>query len=107
MNSLLAVVSVSTITPGRLTAIIAALLALTGVIVGTMALRRSGDARRRAILASTFGPLGMILGAFVVVTAKGGLGTGNGLGGGVVAMVIGLIAVTLGGWTMARLRRAA
>jgi hypothetical protein len=42
----------------------------------------------------------------VVATADGGLGTGNGLGGGITAGVVGLIGVTLGWLAMARSRRA-
>jgi Family of unknown function (DUF6223) len=55
--------------------------------------------RRRAIVAVALGLVGLAGGVVVVVTADGGLGTGNGLGGGVVAAVLGLAAVVLGGWT--------
>jgi hypothetical protein len=41
----------------------------------------------------------------VVATAEGGLGTGNGLGGAVVALVVGLIGIVLGGLALSRLRR--
>ena len=44
-------------------------------------------------------------GAVVVATAKGGLGTGNGLGGGVVAMIVGMIGITLGWLALTRSRR--
>jgi hypothetical protein len=37
-------------------------------------------------------------------TADGGLGTGNGLGGGIVAMALGLISMVLGGLTLIRSR---
>ena len=37
----------------------------------------------------------------------GGLGTGNGLGGGIVAMTVGLVGITLGGLALARSRRIA
>jgi hypothetical protein len=40
-----------------------------------------------------------------VATADGGVGTGNGLGGGVVAMMVGLIAAGIGGLDLARFRR--
>jgi hypothetical protein len=42
------------------------------------------------------------VGALVAVTADGGLGTGNGLGGSIVAMFVGLIATTVGGLALAR-----
>ncbi|MEU5991501.1 DUF6223 family protein [Spirillospora sp. NPDC047418] len=66
---------------GRLGAVVAALLALGGVVMGGLALAR---------------PAAMALGGLVVATADGGLGTGNGLGGGVVALLLGLVAVVLG-----------
>jgi hypothetical protein len=49
--------------------------------------------------------VGVVLGAVVLATADGGLGTGNGLGGAVVALVVGLIGMVLGGLALARLRR--
>ena len=45
--------------------------------------------------------------ALVVATADGGLGTGNGLAGGIVAMMVGLIGMALGGLALARSRRIA
>ena len=42
------------------------------------------------------------VGALVAVTADGGLGTGNGLGGSVVAMVVGLVAIVVAGLALAR-----
>ena len=51
------------------------------------------------------GLIGMVLGGLVVATADGGLGTGNGIVGGFVALVIGLIATVLGGLALARSRR--
>jgi hypothetical protein len=47
----------------------------------------------------------LLIGGLVVATADGGLGTGNGLAGGVVAMVVGLIGMALGGLALARSRR--
>jgi hypothetical protein len=72
-----AAVTVYTMTPERITASVAAVVALIGAVVGGLALARSA----------------------------GGLGTGNGLGGGVVAMIVGLIGMTLGGLALARARR--
>ena len=62
--------------------------------------------RARGAVALVLGPLGLILGGLVVATAPGGLGTGNGLGGGIVAMAVGLIGMALGGMALARSRRA-
>jgi hypothetical protein len=53
------------------------------------------------------GPIGLVIGGLVVAAADGGLGTGNGLAGGVVAMVVGLIGMALGGLALVRSRRTA
>jgi hypothetical protein len=103
--------SVYTMSPGRIEAIVAALVALISVVLGGLALARSagrigtGNGRRGAIVALVLGPIGMVVGGLVVATADGGLGTGNGLGGGIVALVVGLIGVVLGGLVVARSRR--
>jgi hypothetical protein len=106
-------VSVYTLTPERIAASVAAVIALTGAVIGGLALSRSaghigtGNGRRGAIVALVLGPIGLVIGGLVVATADGGLGTGNGLGGGVVAMIVGLIGMALGGLTLARSRRTA
>ena len=102
-----------TLTPERLTASSAALVALIGAVIGGLALARAvgrigpGHGRRGAIVALVMGPIGLVVGALVVATADGGLGTGNGLAGGVVAMTVGLIGIALGGLALARSRRTA
>ena len=58
-------------------------------------------------MALALGPIGMVIGGLVVATADGGLGTGNGLGGGIVAMILGLLGMALGGLALARSRRTA
>ncbi|GAA3485279.1 DUF6223 family protein [Streptomyces yanii] len=105
--------SVYTMTPGRLGASMAALIGLTGLVVGGLALARSsgrigtGNARSRALVALVASPISVALGGLVVATADGGLGTGNGLGGGIVAVLVGLIGTVLGGLALARSRRTA
>ena len=109
----LADVSVYTMSPGRIGAVVAGLVGLIGILIGGLALRRSagrirtGNGRRGAIVALVLGPIGVVIGGLVVATADGGLGTGNGLGGGVVAIVVGLIGMALGGLALARSRRTA
>ncbi len=95
--------SVYTLSPGRIGAMLAGVIELIGVIAGARALARG--ARRGAIAALALGPIALVVGMTVVATAKGGLGTGNGLGGGVVAIVIGLIGMTLGALALSRARR--
>ncbi|PXY37734.1 DUF6223 family protein [Prauserella flavalba] len=41
-----------------------------------------------------------------LAVADGGLGTGNGVAGGALALVAGLVAAVLGGLVLARSRRA-
>jgi uncharacterized protein DUF6223 len=100
-----------TLSPGRLTATVAGVLGLIGVVAGALALARrdgrpgAGTARRRGTGALAAGLVAVALGGLVVVTADGGVGTGNGLGGGVVAVVVGLVAGALGGLARARSRR--
>ena len=106
-----AAASFYTMSPGRIGAIVAAVVGLIGAVIGGLALSRSagristGSGRRGAIVALVLGPIGLVIGGLVVATAKGGLGTGNGLGGGMVAIMVGLIGMALGGLALARLQR--
>ncbi|GGV31118.1 hypothetical protein GCM10010182_63080 [Actinomadura cremea] len=96
---------------GRVGAIVAALLGLTGVVIGGRALARTagrrgdGSGRTGAVVALVAGSTGIIIGGLVAVTADGGLGTGNGLGGALMALLVGSIGTTLGGLALARARR--
>jgi hypothetical protein len=99
------------LTPRRLWATTVAVLALVGVVIGGLALRRSaarigpGNGRRRAIVALVAGLIAVVNGGLNLAVAKGGPGTGNGIVGGAVALVLGLIAIALGGLALARSRR--
>ena len=111
MSDRLLLADVAATSPGRLWAILAGLLGLTGVILGGLALRRpagrSDPPRRRlgAVVAPAAGLLGMAIGGLVVATSDGGIGTGNGRAGGYVAVVVGLIATVLGVLALLRSRR--
>jgi hypothetical protein len=97
-------------TPGRLWATTAALLALVGVVIGGLALRRTaarigtGSGRRGAIVALVAGLIAAVNGGLNLAVATGGPGTGNGVIGGAMALVLGLIALTLSGLALARAR---
>jgi hypothetical protein len=103
--------SVYTMSAGRLGASVAAVLGLTGVIIGGLALARptsrigTGTGRLGASVALAVGLIGVALGGLVVATSDSGIGTGNGRGGAYVALVVGLIAIVLGGLALARSRR--
>ncbi|WP_431968664.1 DUF6223 family protein [Actinacidiphila sp. bgisy160] len=102
-----------TLTPERVWAGTAAVLALLSVVLGVLALtsfaRRigTGDGRAPAIAAMAAGLVSVVNGGLVVVTADGGPGTGNGIVGGFVAVAIGLVAVVLGRQALARCSRRA
>jgi hypothetical protein len=100
-------VSPSYFTPGRTWASIAGLVGLAGLVLGAWALARirSARARQAATGAVVAGVGSAVGGALVVAAAEGGPGTGYGIVGGYVALVVGLAAVVLGGWALARRAR--
>jgi hypothetical protein len=106
-----AATTVHGLTPGRLWATTAAVLALVGVVIGGLALRRSagrietGNGRKGSIVALVAGLIAVVNGGLNLAVATGGPGTGNGVVGGAVALVLGLIAMALGGLAQARSRR--
>ena len=95
-----------TFTPKRIMASGAVVTALIGAVIGALALTRSarvaGNGLRGATGALVLGPIAMMAGGIVVATAAGGIGTGNGVAGGIVAIVVGLAGTTMGG--LARVR---
>jgi hypothetical protein len=101
---------VYTVTPERIVASAAVVAGLVGACVGGFALirsvRRIGDGRRGAMVALAVCPISVITGTLVVVTADGGVGTGNGVAGAVVAVTVGLIGMVLGGIALTRSRLA-
>ena len=97
-------------TPRRVWATVVAALALIAVVIGALALRQSagrvGNGNgRMAVVAMMAGLIAAVNGGLNLVIAKGGPGSGNGVIGGAAALVLGLIAMTLGGLALARPRR--
>jgi hypothetical protein len=90
---------------GRTVPTVLAVLGLVSVVVGARALFRSG--RGAAAAALTLGSISAILGGVHAANAAGGFGTGNGLAGAVLAVVLGLGGLVLGALSLARSRRAA
>lgn len=88
------------LTSGRLWSLVAVAVGLAGVVAGGSALARS--ARRRAVTALAAGLVSAVVGGLVVAAAEGGPGTGYGIVGGFIALVIGLIATALGGLVLRR-----
>jgi hypothetical protein len=99
------------LTPKRLWATTAVLLALVSVVFGGWSLARSagrigtGSGRTGAIVALVAGLVAVINGGLNLSIANGGPGTGNGVVGAAAALVLGLIAIVLGGLALARSRR--
>jgi hypothetical protein len=96
--------------PGRIVAIVGIVSGLIAAVSGGLALARSGGTdsgqiRRRAVRALVLGPIGLAIGAFVVATAQGAVGTGHGMGGAYVAICVGLIGLVLGGLALIRTNR--
>jgi len=101
------------VTPRRLWATVAAMLALVGVVIGGLALAhpvtrfRIASGRRGGILALLVGLLAALNGGLNVAIATGGPGTGNGVVGGAAALVLGVIGMAIGGLALARSGRSA
>lgn len=101
------------LTPRRLWATSAAVVSLTGMVIGGLALARpvsrvgTGVRRHGPMLALVAGLIAAVNGFLNLALANGGPGTGNGVVGAAAAFVLGVIAAVLGGLALARSRRSA
>jgi hypothetical protein len=99
------------LTPRRLWATTAVGLALVGVVMGGLSVRRSarrlgtGNGNLGAIVALVAGLIALVNGGLNLALATGGPGTGNGVVGAAAALVLGLTGMALGGLALARSRR--
>lgn len=102
---------VSGITPARAAAILSGVVGLISVIIGRLALIRStrqiSSGRRMSIVSLAMGLICIVLSVLHLARTTGGFGTGKGRAGAIVAVVIGLIGMALGGLALARARRIA
>lgn len=89
---------------GRTVPTTAAVVGLAGVVLAGVALRRRNG--RLAGGALVLGLVGTVVGVLHGANAAGGLGTGNGLAGAVVAVALGLVGILLGALALARSRRS-
>jgi Family of unknown function (DUF6223) len=94
------------LTSRRLWALLVLVLALVGVIVGGLALVRPASRRLGALAGLATGLIAGINGGLVLAFANGGPGSGNGVIGGAGALVLGVVAMALGGLALVRSRRA-
>lgn len=96
---------------GRLVPTVAAVVGLVGVVLGGVALARSGGRVRTgswrigARAAVVAGLISLVVGGLHAANSAGGFGTGNGLAGAIVAIVVGLIGMILGGLALVRIQR--
>lgn len=91
----------------RLWAALVAVLALVGVIVAGLALVRPSSGRLGALAGLATGLIAGVNGGLVLAVANGGPGSGNGVIGGAGALVLGVVAMALGGLALVRSRRRA
>jgi hypothetical protein len=96
--------TVQGLTSRRLWALLADALALIGVIVGSLALFRRASGRFAALASLATGLIAGVNGALVLAVANGGPGSGNGVIGGAGALVLGVMAMALGGLALVRYR---
>jgi Family of unknown function (DUF6223) len=94
------------LTSRRLWALLVLVLALAGVIVGGLALVRPASRRLGALAGLATGLIAGVNGGLVLAVATGGPGSGNGVIGGAGALVLGVMAMALGGLALVRSRRA-
>ncbi|MFG3043029.1 DUF6223 family protein [Streptomyces sp. NPDC048330] len=99
--------SVTDFSLGRLGATTGGLLGLAAVVIAVLVLRRPtvGNGSLGAKAAVVGGLIAMALGGLVAATTDGGLGTGNGLGGAYVALLLGLTGAVLGRRALPHSRR--
>jgi uncharacterized protein DUF6223 len=94
------------LTSRRLWALLVLVLALVGVILGGLALVRPASRRLGALAGLATGLIAGSNGGLVLAVANGGPGSGNGVIGGAGALVLGVVAMALGGLALVRSRRA-
>jgi hypothetical protein len=101
------------LTPRRLWATTADVVALAAVVTGGLALARPASrfgtrsGRLGAMVALVTGLIAAVNGGLNLAIADGGPGSGNGVVGGAAAFVLGLIALAIGGLALARCGRTA
>lgn len=93
------------VTSGRARAMIIAGVGLVSLIIGGLALARTGSGRTAAIVALALGLIGVVLSAVHLATSTG-FGTGGGRAGAIVGLVLALIGAILGGLALARKRHS-
>jgi hypothetical protein len=96
-------------TPGRVAALLPALLGVASIIIGRRALarsRRTGSTQLGSMAALLLGLAAVVIAGLHLGRANGAIGTGSGKLGAIIALVLGTIGVVLAGLALRRLRRS-
>ena len=91
---------------GRTLPTVAAVVALIGVVAGGFALARPATFAIARPLALVCGLMSLCVGGLHAAYSAGSFGTGNGLAGAVVAIVLGVVAISLGAFSFMGSRTA-
>ena len=89
---------------GRFNSMVALLLGLSSVVLAVLALVR-GAGPRQTTAATVVGLAGALVAGVHLATSSGSVGSGDGRGGAVVALVVGLVGAGLGAHALVRSRR--
>jgi hypothetical protein len=97
---------VTGITPGRARSLVGVALGLISLITGWRAKRRlavsGSNVLTSTITALVLGSCAVILSVIHLTIVSGGFGTGRGKAGAIVALVLGLTGMSLGGFALLR-----
>ena len=96
-----------TLGTGRTIPTAAAVIGLVGIVLAILALIRPALVRFGAPISFVLGLISAIVGGLHAAYAAGGVGTGNGLAGAVVAVILGVIGIALGALAYSRSHRTA
>jgi hypothetical protein len=100
---------VTGITSGRARSLVGVALGLTSLIIGWRAKARSvvsTSGRKLNITALVLGLVAIVLSVIHLATVMGGFGTGGGKAGAIVALVLGLVGMGLGGRALLRSKKS-
>lgn len=95
-----------TLGAGRTLPTVAAVVGLVAVIAGGIALVRRSWGKYGRLAAIILGSIALVVGGLHASYAAGGVGTGNGLAGAVVAIALGAVGILLGVLAFVRASRA-
>jgi hypothetical protein len=96
-----------TLGTGRTIPTVAAVFGLVGVVLAALAFIRPALLRLTGPISMVLSLISLAVGGLHAAYAAGGVGTGNGLAGAVVAVILGVLGIALGSLAYSRARRIA